>query len=414
MSNNDRIVSQIADFFKTQTSLRDLGTVLDNPPSSLIGIDNISNKNLINNNISTIKDLAEISPDKLHTIPQVPPNMLRKWIGIAQLIQKVLTGQAVGGGAAAAAAAGENVEKKVIMVGLDNTGKKSLLQVMKGNFSTLKDILPTKGVQREQFSLFGVPIISWDLGGQVQFRENWYFDKPELFWTHSSLMIYVIDVQDKSRFAESGAYLTRILEILQALGETIPILIVLNKSDPGVIGTPLWEGNIQNIGELINPVLDSFGFSYDYAITSIYQTETVTQMFSTSLQKFSETTEIIKSIIDEYGTTFDVEALSLISTEGMIFATYSKNDVVKEILNDTAVTLFTLEGFYKSKGLIAENTIIYELPNNNLIIRGEKLFDYLTQNVPVFLWLLSKKTIKLDENLERIRKELFPLVKLLM
>ena len=98
----------------------------------------------------------------------------------------------------------------------------------------------------------------------------------------------------------------------------------------------------------------------------------------------------------------------------MIFATYSKNDVVKDILNDTAVTLFTLEGFYKSKGLIAENTIIYELPNNNLIIRGEKLFDYLTQNVPVFLWLLSKKTVVLDENLERIRKELFPLVKLLM
>jgi len=407
MSNNDQIISQIADFFKTQTYIKDLGAVLDNPPSSLIGIDSISNKNLINNGINTIRDLAEIPIEKLHQVPQVPPNMLRKWIGIAQLIMKVLSGQTVGGGE-------EKGQKKVLMVGLDNAGKTSLLQVMKGNFSTLKDILPTKGVQREQLSLFGFPIISWDLGGQVQFRENWYFEEPSLYWTLASLMIYVIDVQDNARFAESGAYLTRILEILKALGENIPILIVLNKSDPGVVGMPQWEANIKNIGELINPVLDSFGFSYDYAMTSIYQTETVTQMFSTSLQKFSETTDIIKSIIDEYGTTFDAEALSLISTEGMIFATYSKNDIVKEILNDTAVTLFTLEGFYKSKGLNPENSMIYELPNNNLIIRGEKLFDYQSQNVPVFLWILSQKNVILDDKLEQIKTELFPLVKLLM
>ena len=409
MSNNERIISEIEGFFKTQTYLKDLGSILNNAPSSLIGIDNISNKSLINTGINTIGDLAELSLENPPFVANVPPSMLLKWINIAALIKKILSGQ-IGGGEGE----GGKKENKVIMVGLDNAGKTSLLQVMKGNFSTLKDILPTKGVQREQLSLFGFPIISWDLGGQVQFRENWYFEKPELYFTEISLMIYVIDVQDKSRFAESGAYLTRILEILQALGENRPILIVLNKSDPGVVGTPLWEANIKNIGESINPVLDSFGFTYDYAITSIYQTETVTQMFSTSLQKFSETSDIIQSIIDEYGTSFDAEALSLISTEGMIFATYSKNDADKEILNDTAVTLFTLEGFYKSKGLIPENTMIYELPNNNLILRGEKLFDYLSQNVPVFLWVLSKKTVILDERLELIKKELYPLVKLLM
>lgn len=409
MSDKEVLLLEIEGFFKTKVYLQDLAGILDNPPSSLIGVDNISGKNLISNGINSIRDLSEIPEDKLHQIPQVPPTVLKKWIGIAKLISKVLAGKGGGGGGP-----GEKGEKKVIMVGLDNAGKTSLLNVMKGNFSALQDILPTKGVQREQLSLFGFPIISWDLGGQVQFRENWYFEKPELYFTEASLMIYVIDIQDNSRFPESGAYLTHILEILRALGENIPILIVLNKSDPGVVGTPQWEENIKILGEAINPILDSFGFSYDYAMTSIYQTDTVTQMFSTSLQKFSATTEIIKSIINEYGTSFNAEALSLISTEGMIFASFSKNETSKDLLNDTAVTLFTLEGFYKSKGLFPENTMIYELPNNNLIIRGEKLFDYLKENVPVFLWLLSNKTVVLDDKIEQIKKELYPLVRLLM
>ena len=146
---------------------------------------------------------------------------------------------------------------KTIFVGLDNGGKTSLLTAMRRNFSVLKDVLPTKGVHREALDFFGYSVISWDLGGQAQFRENWYFEKPELYFSESNIMIYVIDIQDRNRFGESSGYLTRILEFLDGAGERVPIMLVLNKSDPDIVGSYLWEENINYIRDLFNPILDN-------------------------------------------------------------------------------------------------------------------------------------------------------------
>jgi GTPase SAR1 family protein len=401
MSDKEKAISEIEGFFKTRVFLRDLEGILNNAPSTLIGVDNVSNKSLRDNGVETLRDLANLTPSNPPDIVQIPPNILVKWINIAILIKKSILGQI-------------KEEKKVLMVGLDNVGKTSLLNVMKRNFSTLRDILPTKGVQRETLHFFGYPIISWDLGGQVQFRENWYFEKPELYFSEANLMIYVIDVQDRSRFGEAGGYLNRILDILENLGEKTPVLIALNKSDPDVINTPTWEENVKYIGDLINPILEQYGFTYDYSLTSIFQTETVIHMFSNALKKFSETSEIIRYIINDYGESINAQSLGLISTEGLIFGTYGRKENDRDILNDTAITLLTLDGFYKSKGLIPETSIIYELPNNNLVIRGERLFEYSSENIPVYLWVLSKQTEILGDRLEMIKKELFPLVKLFM
>ena len=62
-----------------------------------------------------------------------------------------------------------------------------------------------------------------------------------------------------------------------------------------------WEENINYIRDLFNPMLDKYGFSYDYAVTSIFQIDTVIQMFSDAIKKFSETSEIIKHIIVDFG-----------------------------------------------------------------------------------------------------------------
>ncbi len=42
-------------------------------------------------------------------------------------------------------------------------------------------------------------------------------------------------------------------------------------------------------------------------------------------------------------------------------------------------------------------------------VNGEKLFDYQSQNVPVFLWILSHKNVILDDKLEQIKKEPYKL-----
>ena len=82
--------------------------------------------------------------------------------------------------------------------------------------------------------IFGYPIISWDLGGQVQYREKLYFNRPELFFTEADIMLYVVDSQDSDRIPEAANYFREVLKIFEELHEIPQVLIVLSKSDQDV------------------------------------------------------------------------------------------------------------------------------------------------------------------------------------
>jgi GTPase SAR1 family protein len=93
----------------------------------------------------------------------------------------------------------------------------------------IKSLLPTRGVKREKLDFFGYPIISWDLGGQVQYREKLYFNRPELFFTEVDLVLYVVDTQDTERFVEAANYFRQVLKALNELNEIPPVLVVLSQ-----------------------------------------------------------------------------------------------------------------------------------------------------------------------------------------
>ncbi|MFX0074311.1 MAG: ADP-ribosylation factor-like protein, partial [Candidatus Hermodarchaeota archaeon] len=178
----------IKDFFKSSVMLNELDEVLKFKPDTLIGIDQISSEKLVENNVNNIEELAHLSLDALPDIKEIPPSVLVKWVKIAQVLEKAIK---------------EKIKshKKLLMIGLDNGGKTSILAVLQDKFSIIKSLLPTRGVKREKLDFFGYPILSWDLGGQVQYREKLYFNRPELFFTEADLVLYVIDTQDNDRFA---------------------------------------------------------------------------------------------------------------------------------------------------------------------------------------------------------------------
>ncbi len=402
MSENSSKNVAIKDFFKRNVLINELEEVLRFKLDSLIGVDKISSDHLVNEGIKTIDDLANLSVSNLPEIKEILPNMLLKWVKIAKVIQKNVQEQL-------------RRHKKILMIGLDSAGKTSILAVVQDKFSIIKSLLPTRGVKREKLDFFGYPIVSWDLGGQVQYREKLYFNRPELFFTEADIMLYVVDSQDPDRIPEAANYFREVLKVLKDLHEKPELLIVLSKSDQDIRKTLQWQQNVTSVKNKFNSIVADYeDFVVDYCDTTVFQRETIMQMFSIALKKVSDTSEIIEHILEEFTHQVEAKASSLVSMDGLIFGSYTGSDTDEMLINNTALLLQTLSNFYNSIGLIREKSIKLELPLNGFTIRGEKLFEYSELQIPVYLWMLSQNPELLEGKIDYFREQLLPLINLFL
>jgi small GTP-binding protein len=402
MSEEETKTVVIKDFFKSSVILNELDEALKFKPDTLIGIDQISSEKLLENNVKNIEELAHLSLESLPIIKEIPNNVLIKWVKIAQVLEKAIKEKI-------------KTHKKILMIGLDNGGKTSILAVLQDRFSIIKSLLPTRGVKREKLDFFGYPILSWDLGGQVQYREKLYFNRPELFFTEADLVLYVIDTQDSDRFAEAANYFRQVLKVLNDLNEFPPILVVLSKSDQDIRTSLEWQNNISTIKNKFNNIVrEQVKTSIKYSDTTIYQKETILQMFSEALKLVSETSEIIENILEDFTNTIEGKATSLISMDGLIFGSYTGSDIDEALLNNTALIMQTLSNFHNSIGLTREPSMTLDFPLNGFAIRGEKLFEYSELKIPVYLWLLSENVDLIYEKIDYFKQQLLPLINLFL
>ena len=121
---------------------------------------------------------------------------------------------------------------KVAWLGLDYAGKTTLIKkVTTGEFTD--DTKRTLGMNVDEFIVAGgssstnaVKFISWDIGGQITFRQALW----NSYMSGSMGIIYVIDSSDDSRFNEAQEELWRYI-IENPKVKEIPILILANKQD---------------------------------------------------------------------------------------------------------------------------------------------------------------------------------------
>jgi hypothetical protein len=175
------------------------------------------------------------------------------------------------------------------------------------------------------------------------------------------------------------------------------------------------QNNVNAIKTKVNHIINEFEkFTIDFADTTIYQKETIMQMFSVALKKVSDTSEIIENILEDFTNTIEGKATSLISMDGLIFGSYNTTDTDEALLNNTALIMQTLSNFHNSIGLVRENTITLDFPLNRFTIRGEKLFEYSELRIPVYLWLLSENPDLLYEKIDYFREQLLPLINMFL
>jgi len=79
---------------------------------------------------------------------------------------------------------------KVIIAGLDNAGKSSILTALNKKYDFHKDIIsltPTIRVEYQATEFLNNKIVFWDMGGQEQYRKL-YQEKQELYFADTDFI----------------------------------------------------------------------------------------------------------------------------------------------------------------------------------------------------------------------------------
>ncbi len=116
-----------------------------------------------------------------------------------------------------------NTHAKIIMLGLDNAGKTTVLYKFK--LDELVTTIPTIGFNVETVQpTNNVSFTMWDVGGQDKIRVLW-----KHYFNGSDGLIFVVDASDRSRFVEARNELNWILESDEMAG--VPVVVFANKQD---------------------------------------------------------------------------------------------------------------------------------------------------------------------------------------
>ena len=115
-----------------------------------------------------------------------------------------------------------DMKAKILMLGLDNAGKTTILYQMKLNEAVAS--VPTVGFNVEEVNYKGLQFNVWDIGGQTKLRSLWHH-----YYSGSDAVIYVLDSSDEERIQLARDTLEEVINNPDMLH--CPLLLFANKMD---------------------------------------------------------------------------------------------------------------------------------------------------------------------------------------
>ncbi|XP_075923843.1 ADP-ribosylation factor 6-like [Petromyzon marinus] len=118
-----------------------------------------------------------------------------------------------------------NKEIRILMLGLDNAGKTTILYKLKsGKGVATKSTVPTVGFNVETVSYKSASFSVWDVGGQHKIRSLWRH-----YYTGTQAIVFVVDCGDRDRVDEARQELSSLLSDSEMRG--VSLLVLANKQD---------------------------------------------------------------------------------------------------------------------------------------------------------------------------------------
>ncbi|KAE8299473.1 ADP-ribosylation factor-like protein 6 [Larimichthys crocea] len=117
-------------------------------------------------------------------------------------------------------------EVNILCLGLDNSGKTTIINQLKPSNTQGQDIVPTIGFNIEKFKSSSLSFTVFDMSGQTRYRNLW-----EHYYKESHAIIFVIDSNDKLRMVVAKEELNILLNHEDICCKKVPVLFFANKMD---------------------------------------------------------------------------------------------------------------------------------------------------------------------------------------
>ena len=299
---------------------------------------------------------------------------------------------------------------KIIIAGLDNAGKSSILTALNKKYDFHKDIIsltPTIRVEYQATEFLNNRIVFWDMGGQEQYRKL-YQEKQELYFADTDLLVYVIDVQDTKRIGTSLAYLDMILHNFKKHKMDVPLIISFHKFDPEYRGN---EEMVDKIEELRDIILEKYpSFKILFQQTSIYDIISIVQLISYGLSVFDEKFFELSELLEKYIKELDSKSLLVFDKNGIIISEFYSDiiepEIYVELLESIKEHLFLLKRMQEES---------YETDSTFSTI-GDELVSYLhrikLKEESLFVSVVMKEKLR-EKFLEKVSDFLSDLTEIL-
>eukprot|EP01112_Ceratiomyxa_fruticulosa_P007270 TRINITY_DN187_c0_g1_i1.p1 TRINITY_DN187_c0_g1~~TRINITY_DN187_c0_g1_i1.p1 ORF type:complete len:183 (-),score=21.73 TRINITY_DN187_c0_g1_i1:234-782(-) len=127
----------------------------------------------------------------------------------------------------------KKVTLRVLCVGLDNSGKSTVINWLKPRKAAAVEVVPTIGFQIDEFTRNNINFTVFDMSGQGKYRNLW-----EHYYSDTQAIIFVVDTSDRIRACVAKDELDTLLTNKTIQRSKCPILFYANKCDiPGSLSS---------------------------------------------------------------------------------------------------------------------------------------------------------------------------------
>ncbi|CAJ0578789.1 unnamed protein product, partial [Mesorhabditis spiculigera] len=114
----------------------------------------------------------------------------------------------------------------ICVIGLDNSGKTTVLNQLKTPDTRVSNIVPTVGLTVTNFTSPYINFNAFDMSGQSKYRNLW-----DSYYATSEGLMFVVDSADRLRISVARDELWMLLDHKDLVNRKIPILVLANKMD---------------------------------------------------------------------------------------------------------------------------------------------------------------------------------------
>ena len=256
----------------------------------------------------------------------------------------------------------------------------------------MDNLKPTIGIERHEIKILGIPIVSWDFGGQERFRKE-YFRNLKIF-EKTDAVFFVIDALKATRYEEALDYFTKILQMFEKLELKPKIVLLIHKVDPNLINDPETLEMVEEIKEIF---LSKYGdYEISVFITSIFDRKSIIGAFSKNIQELISELKPFQKILESLGLLLNLDASIVFDENLMILSEYYKDKEIEDVcLNTVYNSVYYI--IHTNPKLAEDFSANFELVLN--VKNQKKIFSFLEVKISGWnLYLLTMGDEKVDHD----------------